>query len=114
MIKLKTLLEQDYMQPKAMASSGALVLTDPKTNTRYWYRLYVDTFVDMKIFISAVDLKNMEITYKHPVSDALITADLKQEDVAKITKQYKTTDVNDSIEGLTTKKGDDLYLMRIR
>ena len=114
MIKLKTLLEQEHVQPKAIASGGALVLTDPKTYTRYWYRLYVHKMIDMKIDILSVDLKNMQITYSHPVNGTHITADLKQEDIAKIARHYKTTDVNDSIEGLTTKNGDVLYLTRVR
>ena len=114
MIRLKTLLEQEMLLPKAMASSkGNIIITDPETHKQYYFELVVDKLVDISIHVIKVDLKNREITYSHPVSGKHITADLNQLDIAKITKQYKI-EVGDSIENLKTAAGDELFLKRIQ
>ena len=114
MIRLKPLLEQDMMLPKATATSrGNIMLTDPSTFKQYYFELIVDKLVDISIHVIKVDLKNREITYSHPVSGKHITSDLNQSDIAKITKQYKI-EVGDSIENLKTASGDELFLKRIQ
>jgi hypothetical protein len=105
--------DNELVLPKAYAYKGHIVMVDRATNKTYHYELYVDKMVDISVEIVSINISQKEITYIHPLKKTQLVADLKDSDIAKIARQYKTTDVGDSIEGMQTKNGDELYLKRI-
>lgn len=116
MQKLKSILlglnENEIALPKAYAYKGHIVMQDPQTHKTYHYELYVDKMVDIGVEIIKIDMKTREITYKHPIKGDSRVAELKDVDVAKIAREYKTVAVGDAIEGMHTHDGDELYLKR--
>lgn len=115
MIRLKTLLEQtEIALPKTYAYNGHIVMIDPTSKTDYHYELNVDLLKDITVSIEKIDLKNRDITYKHPITGKLLNAELNPIDISKIAKQYKSTEVGDSIEGLKTADNRELLLTRIK
>lgn len=115
MIRLKQLLFEDneIALPKTYAYKGHIVMQDTQTHKTYHYELYVDKLVDISVEIVKIDMKTREITYKHPLKGDARVSELKDTDVVKIAQQYKTTAVGESIEGMHTRQGDELYLKRI-
>ena len=105
--------DNELVLPKAYAYKGHIVMVDRATNKTYHYELYVEKIVDLNVEIVSINMAQKEITYIHPLKKTQLVADLKDSDVAKIAQRYKTTDVGDSIEGMQTKNGDELYLKRI-
>lgn len=116
MQKLKSILlglnENEIALPKAYAYKGHIVMQDPQTHKTYHYELYVDKMVDIGVEIIKIDMKTREITYKHPIKGDSRVAELKDADVAKIAREYKTVAVGEAIEGMHTHDGDELYLKR--
>jgi len=115
MIRLKTLLEQtEIALPKTYAYNGHIVMIDPISKIDYHYELNVDLIKDITVSIKTIDLKNRDITYKHPITGKLLTAELNPADISKISKQYKSIEIGDSIEGLKTADDRELLLTRIK
>ncbi len=116
MQKLKSILlslyENEIALPKTYAYKGHIVMQDPQTHKLYHYELYVDKLVDIGVEIVKIDMKTREISYKHPFKGDVREAELNDADVAKIAREYKTVAVGDTIEGMRTQQGDELYLKR--
>ena len=114
MVKLKQLLSE-AMPTMALKISttedGDLQIYDMNAGMRYIYELQARKVVWISIKIMKIDQKEHTITYKHPTSGDVKTAEVHDKDWYTILANFKR---KADIEDMETKDGTEIKLVFVK
>jgi hypothetical protein len=91
--------------------TGNLQIYDMTSGVRYIYELQAQKIIWISIKIIKIGQKEHTITYKHPTSGDVITAEVHDKDWYTILANFKR---NEDIENMETKDGTNIKLVFVK